>query len=173
MAVISAGSRKPATRASKPRKSYGQLSQRSRDRIAVEGAKFGLTRKQSRERYNRGTFNPLSPDPTKKTPRNPVKHPPIDMTVLDIDTLRDQARKRIEKLVGDRIGFNRANLVDALERTEDRQVLYRLMMATEEELEDWATLQPQRRKKDLRKLQSQGMVWYDSEGKARSFWWYH
>lgn len=162
-----------ANRANKPRQSFGKLSQRSRDRIAAEGARFGLSRRQVRDRYNRGTYNPLSPNPAKQRPRNAAKYPPRELAGVSIERLREDALVNIERIVGDRFGFNSFNVEYALAHTEDREVLYRLIFATEAELEDWAELQPQKRVRDRRRLESQGMLWHDESGTVRSFYWYH
>lgn len=42
------------------RRTFGQLTKRSQERALRAGDEYGLTRKQVRDRYNRGTFNPFS-----------------------------------------------------------------------------------------------------------------
>jgi hypothetical protein len=48
---------------------FGELSKRARDRAARAGREHGLTRRQVRERYNRGTYSPFARTPEKRVPR--------------------------------------------------------------------------------------------------------
>lgn len=42
------------------RRTFGQLSKSSRERAVRAGEVYGLSRKQVRDRYNRGSFNPFA-----------------------------------------------------------------------------------------------------------------
>lgn len=52
------------------RKTFGQLTPRARSQAVNAGSQYGLTRKQVRDRYNRGTFNPFArAEPELRVPR--------------------------------------------------------------------------------------------------------
>ena len=154
---------------------YGDLTERSRDRIAREGARFGLTRRQSAGRYNRGTFNPLSRNEAKQIPKNAPFFP-----VATGRELKDRAMRNIDRIVDfdDPFevarGVDRNTILDAVEHHASDQALIRMANASDAELKQWARYQKaysSKGKKTPEWVRSLG--WKDANGKWLNIFWYH
>ena len=150
---------------------FGNLTHRNQDRIAREGARYGLTRRQSRERYNRGTFNPLSRKPERRIPARAPYYP-----VSAGPVLKGQAMRNMDAKLGDDFSYQsgRFGVLDAVEHHASDDALRRMANASEDELRTWA--ESQRRfsykgKPTPEWLRSLG--WTDSKGKWHNVFWYH
>ena len=159
--------------ARKPRQ-FGSYSKASRDKIEREGARFGLTRRQSAERVNRGTFAPLSKDPVKRIPENAPFYP----TEVGPE-LKARAMRNVDKVIDfdDPFmianGASRVKILDAIENHADDRALVRLANASEDELKTWASYQKaysHKGKVTPEWLRTLG--WYRG-GKWRNIFWYH
>ena len=157
------------------KRQFGDYTPANRDRIAREGARYGLTRRQSAERLNRGTFNPLSRDPVKQVPQHAPFYPLETGRVL-----RDRAMQNIDKIVDydDPFmiakGVDRTTILDAIENHASEQALIRMANASEAELKDWARYQKAysyKGKKTPEWVRSLG--WTDGNGKWHNIFWYH
>lgn len=157
------------------KRQFGDYTPANRDRIAREGARFGLTRRQTAERVNRGTFNPLSRDELKQVPRNAPFYPLETGRVL-----RDRAMRNVDKVLDfdDPFmiakGVDRNTILGAIENHASDQALIRMANASEDEMKDWARYQKSRSykgKKTPEWIRSLG--WYDENGKWRNIFWYH
>jgi len=151
------------------RKQFGDLTKRSQNRIAAEGSRYGLTRRQSRERYNRGTFNPLSRNPARAIPARAPYYP-----VQTGDTLKDRAFKNMRAKLGDTYQWNDKKVKDAIYFHASDDALRRMAGASEDELSTWAESQKRysyKGKATPEWLRSLG--WYDGKGKWRNVFWYH
>src|SRR5579859_3019901 len=114
---------------------WGKLTPAARDRAARTAAKdYGLSRKQARERYNRGTYRPFSRDPVKRVPKTAPRYP-----VSVGRDLKAAAIKNIDRHLGDRFGYNRFTVLDAIEHHATDDALIRMAGASEDELITWAS----------------------------------
>lgn len=155
------------------KKQFGDLSKRSQDRIAQEGSRFGLTRRQSRERYNRGTFNPLARTPDRRIPRHAPYYP-----VSAGEELKTAALKNMDAKLGDRFAYNRDTVQLALGHASD-DALRRMAGASDDELDSWAEFQRRygytsksgRKQETPEWLRSLG--WVNKKGKWVNVFWYH
>lgn len=154
-------------------RSFRSLTKQSRDRVARAGAQYGLTRRQTRERYNRGTYNPLSSNPVKRVPARAPYYP-----VVMGRSLKDQAIANMDRAFGERLKYNRFNVLDAIENHASEAALRRMANASPDELEHWAEYQ-RRNSYTTRNGDRQvtpGFVrslgWSD-HGRWRNVFWYH
>jgi hypothetical protein len=151
----------------KPRKQWGQLSRAARERAAREAAKdYGLSRRQARERYNRGTYRPFSRDPVKRIPESAPRYP-----VSVGRDLKEAAIKNMDTKLGDYFSYNRFTILDAIEHHASTEALQRLAGASEDELTTWAAAQTRRSKNTPQWLRTLG--WTDDRGKWHNIFWYH
>ena len=156
------------------KKQFGELSKRSQDRIAQDASRFGLTRRQARERYNRGTYNPLARTPDRRIPKKAPFYP-----VSTGDVLKDRAFKKIRSALGDRFSYNDDAVHDAVYKHASHEALVRMANASADELEAWAGYQRKfsykskagERRQTPEWLRSLG--WVNSEGKWINVFWYH
>lgn len=178
----------------KPRKSWGELSPRSRDRAARQAAEqYGLTRRQARERYNRGTYSPFSTDPEKRVPESVRKTPgkyPRFMATVDESQLRQEAYDHVRHaLTGgmDTFGYNdsvvRVNILGVRKENgtvipphASLDVVLKMRNASESQLGEWAKYQPGKSKSGPKSgtpawIRNAG--WHDSQGRWHSVFWYH
>ena len=179
----------------KPRRSWGSLSKRSRDRAARQASEqFGLTRRQARERYGRGTFSPFSKDPVKRIPESVRKHPekyPRFMATVDETSTRESAYHHVRNaLTGgfDTIGYNdfavQANILGV--RKADGSVIpprasfeavMKMASASEGDLRAWASYQPGKSNQTRPQAGTPAWIknagWHDGKGRWHSVFWYH
>src|SRR6185437_13240943 len=148
------------------RKQWHDLTPQARDRAARQAARdFGLSRKQARERYNRGTYRQFAREPVNRIPKNAPRMP-----VSLGPKLKEAAMRNMQRQLGDYFQFNRFTVLDAIEHHASTEALQRMAGATEDELVTWA--QAQRNSKQtpywLRHL-----GWYGDDGKWHNVFWYH
>jgi hypothetical protein len=132
-----------------------------------------LTRRQSRARYNRGTFNPLSRNPSKAIPQRAPYYP-----VATGDTLKERAYKNMRAMLGDRLRYNDKAVRKTVYNHASDEALRRMAGASADELETWA--EAQRRysytTKSNRKIVTpewiRSLGWSDN-GRWRNVFWYH
>lgn len=153
---------------------WHNLSRAARDRAAREAAKdYGLSRRQARERYNRGTYSPFSRNPVKRIPQNAPRYP-----VTAGKDLKAAAIANMDKKLGDYFGYNRFTVLEAIEHHASQEALARLAGASEDELTTWAQAQTAYRmgrkgsgQKTPHWLRTLG--WTDERGKWHNVFWYH
>lgn len=168
------------TRASnrKPRHSWGQLSRASRDRATrVAAERYGLTRRQARERYNRGTFSPFSKDPAKRVPESVRKHPqnyPRYQASTDLESLRERAYRNVDSALSrETFQYSDVTVRDSVYQRASVDALLKMANASDDELMKWARAQnPSQGKKLVPGWQSD-FGWWDSNGKWHNIFWYH
>lgn len=149
------------------RKQWHQLSRAARDRAARRAAEqFGLSRRQARERYNRGTYRPFAKDPVNRIPANAPRMP----VSLGRD-LKEAAIKNIDAKIGDYFSYNRATVLDAIQHHASSEALIRMAGASEDELVTWASSQTAKGKRTPHWLKNLG--WYGDDGKWHNIFWYH
>lgn len=147
------------------RKQWSQLTPAARDRAARTAARdYGLSRKQARERYNRGTYRPFAKEPVKRIPKNAPRMP-----IAVGRDLKAAAIKNMDAKLGDYFSYNRFTVLDAIEHHANDQALLRMAGATEDELTTWAQAQTGGRK-TAAWLKNLG--WYD-DGHWHNVFWYH
>lgn len=154
------------------KRQYGTLTKKNQEKIAREGARYGLTRRQSRERYNRGTFNPLARTPEKRIPERAPYYPVAVGTEL-----KTRAMANIDRVLDFQDPFSEANrtaVLDAVEHHASDAALRRMANASEDELKQWAKYQ---RARSYKGKQTPDWVrdlgWRDDNGKWRNVFWYH
>lgn len=154
------------------KRQFGSLRKTSQDKIAREGSRYGLTRRQSRERYNRGTFNPLARTPEKRIPERAPYYP-----VAAGRELKDRAMANADRALGFDDPFSEANrfaVLDAIEHHASDAALRRMANASPDELRKWAKYQKAR---SYRRIQTPDWVrdlgWKDDNGKWHNVFWYH
>lgn len=151
------------------RKQFGDLTRRSQDRIAREGSRFGLTRRQARERYNRGTFNPLSRNIEKRVPQRAPYYP-----VSIGQELREAAWKNFRAKMGDRFRYNDDAVREAIYQHGSEDALRRMANASEDELETWAESQKRSSYKGKHTPEwLRDLGWRSDDGKWHNIFWYH
>lgn len=155
------------------RKQWHELTPAARDRAARTAARdYGLSRRQARERYNRGTYRPFSRDPVKRIPKNAPRYP----VALGRD-LKDAAIKNIDRRLGDLFQYNRFTVLDAIRNHASTAALQRMAGASQDELQTWASFQASKR--DPTKPESRtpfwlkNLGWYGNDGKWHNVFWYH
>src|SRR6201999_2093464 len=95
----------------KPRKQWHQLTPQARERAARQAAKdYGLSRKQARERYNRGTYRPFAKEPVNRIPKHAPRLP-----IAFGRALKDAAIKNMDRKLGAYFQYNRFAVLDAIE----------------------------------------------------------
>lgn len=157
------------------RKQFGQLTERNREKIVQDGARYGLTRRQTRERYNRGTYNPLSKNPAKNIPAKAPHYPVESGNALKkaaIDNMDAKLHDHVNKY-GEIATYNRFAVLDAVEKHASDAALRRMAGASEDELTAWASYQKPRSfegKETPEFVRSLG--WHDG-GKWHNVFWYH
>lgn len=121
---------------------FGKLSRASRERAARAGAEYGLTRRQVRERYNRGTFNPFArSNPDLRVPREFRNQPRTGGGGIDWS---DAALANMERHLGMYVKYNDFNVIARAEDVyphKSQQVLRVIAQASENELLSWASVQ--------------------------------
>lgn len=163
-----------------PKRKFGDLGKAARERAARAGREYGLTRRQTRERYNRGTFNPLSSDPGKRVPLE-YRHftgpggTGVDWQEAALDNLRAKFGDYF-KVNDDTLVFNAYHMSDDIARL--------VATAGEDELSAWASIQPDAdgNAPDIETLRDAGLPdWvtlddigtYDDDGNWYNIFWYH
>lgn len=129
---------------------FSQLSRAARDRAARIGSeRYGLSRRQVRERYNRGTWNPYARgDQTLRIPREYRQYAQIDQAG---EITVDWGRAAYANM---RAAFGPDNTRGEREKWNDDAVDYKMRfvasdrmaqiiaLASPAELEAWAEIQP-------------------------------
>jgi len=121
-------------------KKWGELSKAARDRAARAGARYGLNRNAVRQRYNRGTYNPLSRDPLKNKPREVRKY----VTETGAVDWHEAALQNMRLTFGDYYKYPAANddaIVGRIYSLSDAMAEY-VATASEDELLRLASFQP-------------------------------
>lgn len=159
----------------KPRHSWGSMTKESRERASADAARYGLTRRQARERYNRGTYRPFAKDPVNRAPQN-APHKPEDFkggTPESLDDLRERALANMDRRLGDDFKYvaGRFRVVDSIYNHAPRAALIRMAGASEDEIRAWAHYQSRGKYKPPTWLEQMG--WRDSEGNWNNPFWYH
>lgn len=118
---------------------FGDLSKQARERAARVGReRFGLNRRQVRERYNRGTYNPYSRSPGGRVPLEFRAYRSAGSSDVDWqEAAEDNLRRTYEdyyKSNEDTIVYNAAHMGDELARV--------VSTASEDDLSAWASVQP-------------------------------
>lgn len=124
--------------AKKSRK-FGELSKTARERATRTGKReYGLTARQVRERYNRGTYNPFARgDPRERVPVEWRPYVGEDGKVIWQDAALDNIRIHLSdyyKYIDDSVVYYTEHANDTVARI--------MAMATEDELVQWAKPQP-------------------------------
>jgi hypothetical protein len=131
------------------KRQFGQLSKRARDRAARNAKEFDLTRRQVRERYNRGTYNPLAP-------RTSIQHIPRELrryaVELEDGTITVSWQRAAyanmrhafgpDSPKGERIKWNDERTQDAIYSLASEAIARVMALASDKELEAWARPQP-------------------------------
>lgn len=166
--------------ATKPNRQFGSLSKAARDRAARAGAQYGLTRRQVRERYNRGTYNPFArQDPLQRIPpefRGEASLTPGGQIVVDWDALALTNMNAIfgeASPYGERIKWNEFTVMTNIANMPERVVRV-MAMATEDEMYEFAYVRS--RDENVRLpygLTAADIFWQDENGSWRNAFWYH
>lgn len=110
-----------------------------RNQIAAQAADmWGLTRKQVRDRVNRGTYQPLGPDPARMIPRGRDRRP-----LQRVEVLRQRALIRVEGLFAGRLRWNPQRQEQNLSRATPAAIS-QILAASDEELLDAINRRPRR-----------------------------
>lgn len=155
-------------------KQWSDLSPKSRDRAARMAAEqYGLTRKQARERYNRGTYKPFAKNPVARIPKN-APHYPI---AIGRD-LKEAAIRNMDAKLGDYFSYERLTVLDAVEHHASDDALVRMAGASEDELTTWAQAQTSAHQGERGSGQRtpgwlKNLGWRDERGKWHNVFWYH
>ena len=119
--------------ARRTRQTFGKLSKVSRERAVERGKIFHLSQKQVRDRYNRGTFNPLSRDPGQNVP-----------TEYRGRDWHRMAQDNIYSALGDYNKYNDQAVLEVQEAQfpdKRNELLQLLALATADEIYTWAKVQ--------------------------------
>jgi hypothetical protein len=138
------------------RKSFGDLPKDARDRAARIGKRnFDLTRRQVRERYNRGTYNPYARDPATRVPVEFRAYRSAGTSYIDWqEAALDNLRKTYEdyfKVNDDTLVYNAFHMSDDMARLT--------ATSDEDQLTAWASIQSKAdgSPPDLETLREQGL----------------
>lgn len=154
--------------ARKPRQQWGELSERSRARATREAAQYGLTRKQARERYNRGTYKPFARETVLRAPQTAPQYP-----IGTKRDLEDAALRNYDRQFGDEFGYNRFTVEYAIRNKAPLQTLVRMAQASKDELTTWASYQTKRTNRNWKpKDFNRDLGWYHQDSGSNIFW-YH
>lgn len=153
------------------KRQYGDLTKQSQERIARQGARYGLTRRQSRERYNRGTFNPLARTPDKRIPERAPYYP------VEVGReLKERAMANADRAFDFEDPFGKASrfaVLDAIENHASDTALRRMANASPDELKQWARYQRARSFKGAATPDWVRDLGWRENGKWRNIFWYH
>lgn len=142
---------------------WSKLSRASRDRWArIAQQQYGLSRRQARERYNRGTWSPGSRDPQKRVPLSVRKFED------SLEVLRARAIRNYDHRIGHYFKYNRQTVLSNIYDHASRQALTMMVGADEDELTAWASYQSST--SAPRFIKSVG--WTDN-GVWHNIFWYH
>lgn len=160
--------------ATPPRRQFGDLSKSARDRAARAGREYGLNRRQVRERYNRGTFNPLArKDSPLRVPAELRREAVITESgeiSVDWEAL---ALTNMQNRLGDYFKWNMFAVVENISHSTPA-VLYAMAMATEDELMQFAFVQSPDEDAQLPYgLTPRDIFYQDDNGKWINPFWYH
>lgn len=154
---------------------FGRLSPAARSRAARAGQEYGLTRRQVRERYNRGTFNPFARnDLTMRIPAEfrsqPVR---FENGQIGVDWAALAQRNMLSHM-GDYFKWSEDRVVSNIDHAS-REVQRAMAMATEDEIVEIAYIQS---KEEAEGLQlpyglSADNIGYYQNGEWRNIFWYH
>jgi hypothetical protein len=120
------------------RRTFGQLSKRAQERALRAGREYGLERKQVRDRYNRGTFNPLSSRPQLRVPTELRRFTPPDTGVTD---WREAALANVRYHLSDYWKFNNHTITENVDEHASPELLKIIALASEGELIEFALVQ--------------------------------
>jgi len=131
------------------RKRFSSLPKAARDRAARIGDReYGLSRRQVRERYNRGTYNPFARgDPEKRIPAEYRRFAEETDEGLKVDWGRAAYANIRLRLgpghpLGERYGYNDQNVRYHAEVMASDAIAHIMALASEDELAEWASPQP-------------------------------
>jgi hypothetical protein len=157
------------------RKTWGQLSPAYRTRLARAFGKDGLSRKQTRERYNRGTLGPVTgarghsqtPERPSRAERNPQKYQeyiarrePQQIAQPESKiSKRVQALRHIRTKLGNFYKYN------------DKVVVANVNLMSSSEL-DWTIGATTEQLRSRASIQHAGQVPWWTSGET-NHWWYH
>lgn len=116
---------------------FGELSKQARDRAARAGREYGLSRRQVRERYNRGTYNPFARTARERVP---VQFRAQATAAGEVDW-HEAALDNVRRTLGDFVKYADDTVVYLTENVSD-QMARLIAMASESELLAWAKPQP-------------------------------
>lgn len=122
------------------RRTFGQLSKNAQDRVLRAGREYGLDRKQIRDRYNRGTFNPLARRERLRVPTEFREFTPPSTGETD---WKAAAIANIRYHLSDYYKYNDSTMLIAVERLASEDVLKAMALLTEDELISLAHVQSQ------------------------------
>jgi|SRR5215831_10531573 len=155
----------------KRKRQWHDLSERARKRAELAGRGYGLTRKQTRERYNRGTYNPLaSKGSNLRVPRNFREF--AEGGVVDWKTA---AYDNVTKQIGDYFKFNEFAVLANIEEHASEMALRIMAMASEDELIAYARIQegrngaPPQMPPGIKPTD----IGYFTNGRWNNIFWYH
>jgi len=162
----------------KPRKSWGDLTRKSRDRAARESMrKYGFTRRQTRDRYNRDTYSPFSTVPAKRVPESVRKNPrkyPAYRDSADFELLRELAFANIDSsLVSLTMQYNAFSVRDMIDKHASVDTLHKMADASAEDIMSWARPQSAAEARKLGAVWKAEYGWKDDNGKWHNVFWYH
>lgn len=156
---------------------FGSLSKRAREQAVRAGSEYGLTRRQVRERYNRGTYNPFArKDPLQRIPREYRESAVSEAGTVAVDW-KEAAERNYYRLLGpgspqgETFKYNHDTVIYNVQHASDA-VARAMAMATEDELRQWASLQPlPDGTSPIPDADELG--YYDSGGSWNNIFWYH
>lgn len=162
------------------RKQWGDLSKDARDRAAsIAERRFGLTRRQVRERYNRGSYNPFARgDPLQRVPaefRGQAVEVAPGQIGVDWSAL---ALQNMTRHLGDFYKWSEDSVVENLSHASD-ELLRVIATATTDEIMEFAFIQnPEERYALPRGLSVDEIGYYvigKKSGKPEwvNIFWYH
>jgi hypothetical protein len=154
---------------------FSKLSPAARSRAARAGQEYGLTRRQVRERYNRGTFNPFArSDPSMRVPaeyRSQAVR--LENGQIGVDWAALAQQNMISKL-GDYFKWSEDRVVANIDRASPH--VQRVMaMASESEIIELAYIQSKTEAESIEMPYDllPDDIGYYKDGEWRNIFWYH
>jgi len=160
-------------------RSFGQLPKNARDRAArIAKRDYGLTRRQVRERYNRGTYNPFARgDPLLRIPRELRRYAERTNEGIEVNW-EEAAIGRMSAFFKDYYGYSADTVAYNVSQASD-DVLRYMATASEDEIRDMASIQPDVNGHnpdfmDIKwPVKDEDIGWTDAKGKWHNNFWYH
>lgn len=154
---------------------FGKLSPAARSRAARAGQEYGLTRRQARERYNRGTWNPFArSDPSMRVPaefRSQAVR--LENGQIGVDWAALAQQNMISRM-GDYFKWSEDRVVSNIDHASS-QVQHVMAVATEDEIIEIAYIQSKAEAEGLQLPYglSADDIGYYQDGEWRNIFWYH